>query len=536
MRQGGTLQEMPLRVAYYARVSSDTDGQANSLSNQQSYFEDFISKMPNWNLVGRYVDEGLSGITVAKRVQFNAMIADAEAGLFDFIITKEISRFARNTLDSIHFTRTLLQSGVAVWFQQDNINTIEADSELRLSIMASLAQEESRRMSNRIKFGHEQAIRNGTVMGNSLMYGYSKENGKLVIDECEAEMVKIVFDLYATGEYSTPMLEKILYEKGYRNSKGSKINRNVLRKMITNPKYKGYYCGNKVKVVDLFTKKQKFLHETEWEMYRDHEKVPPIVDEMTWDLANKIFAERSNKFKADGRSGFNGNLFTGKLFCAEHGVSYHLKRKTLHGKHDETYMCSHRINHGASSCRSLTIRDSQLRPIVLEVLQTFSSNIGSLTDKYIECLRQESSAEIIKEEIIATHKSIEFLKGRRDRLIDRNIKGYLTNEEFKEGNIGLSVQIEGKKRNLKELEQRQREEDNKCSDVIKLKKQLISAFDSNSSTLSNSTLNLFIDKIEVAQCEGNEIELNFILGPGAEIKRTIVWRKSPRSKVGCSQS
>jgi len=304
--------------------------------------------------------------------------------------------------------------------------------------------------------------------------------------------------------------------------------------MIPNPKYKGYYCGNKVKIIDMFTKKQKFLHEAEWEMYRDHDNVPPIVDETTWELANKIFAERSKKFKADGRSGFNSNLFTGKLFCAEHGVSYHLKRKTLHGKHDETYVCSYRLNNGASSCHSLTIRDSQLRPVVLEVLQAFTSNIDSLADKYISYLKEESNAEVIKEEIAATQKSIGLLKERRDRLIDLNIEGHVTNEEFQERNIGLSVQIKGKENDLKKLEQRQLEEDNKCSDVIKLKSQLISAFDSDSSTLSNSIVNLFIERIEVAQAEGQEIGLNFVLGLGAEIKRTIVWKKSPRSKSGAS--
>ena len=205
-----SIFEIPLRVTYYARVSTDSDEQLNSLDNQVAYYEGLIKKNEAWIFVRGYVDEGLSGISTKKREHFNQMIEDAAEDKFDIIITKEISRFARNTLDSIQFTRQLLGYGVAVFFQNDNINTIDDDAELRLSIMSSIAQDELRKLSSRIKFGHQQAIKSSVVLGNSRIFGYRKENKHLVIDEDEAEMVRLMFELYATDDFSMKQIETIL--------------------------------------------------------------------------------------------------------------------------------------------------------------------------------------------------------------------------------------------------------------------------------------------------------------------------------------
>ena len=154
-----SIYDIPLRVTYYARVSSESDEQLNSLGNQITYYEELIKRNKAWTFVPGYIDEGLSGISTRKREDFNRMIADAKEDTFDLIITKEISRFARNTLDSIRYTRELLGNGVGVFFQNDNINTFDDDSELRLAIMSSIAQDELRKLSSRIKFGHQQAIK-----------------------------------------------------------------------------------------------------------------------------------------------------------------------------------------------------------------------------------------------------------------------------------------------------------------------------------------------------------------------------------------
>ena len=212
-----SIYDIPLRVTFYARVSTDSDEQLNSLDNQISYYENFIKKNSAWTFVPGYIDEGLSGISTKKRKRFNGMIADAKEGKFDLIITKEISRFARNTLDSLQYTRQLLGWGVGVFFQDDNINTLDEDAELRLTIMSSIAQDELRKLSSRIKFGHQQAIKSNVVLGNSRIFGYRKEDKRLVIDESQAPMVRDLFRLYATGEYSMKQLEVLFYEQGYRN-------------------------------------------------------------------------------------------------------------------------------------------------------------------------------------------------------------------------------------------------------------------------------------------------------------------------------
>ena len=175
-----SIYDIPLRVTFYARVSSDTDEQLNSLDNQVAYYEDFIRKVTAWTYLPGYVDEGISGISTKKRAHFNEMIADAREGLFDLVITKEISRFARNTLDSLQYTRELLRLGVGVFFQNDNINTLDEDAELRLTIMSSIAQDELRKLSSRVKFGHQQAIKSKVVLGNSRIFGYRKDDKRLV--------------------------------------------------------------------------------------------------------------------------------------------------------------------------------------------------------------------------------------------------------------------------------------------------------------------------------------------------------------------
>ena len=186
LNSGKTIYDIPLRVTYYARVSTDKDEQLHSLSAQVSYYTEFIQNNKNWILVDGYVDEGISGTSVGKRENFLRMIDDARAGNFDFVITKEISRFSRNTLDSIQYTQELLKCGVGVFFQSDNINTLMPDAELRLTIMSSIAQDEVRKISERVKFGFKRAIENGVVLGSNRIWGYTKQDGKLVIDEKEA--------------------------------------------------------------------------------------------------------------------------------------------------------------------------------------------------------------------------------------------------------------------------------------------------------------------------------------------------------------
>ena len=425
-----SIYDIELNVAYYARVSTEKVEQQASIKHQEEHFEDLIHSNNRWKFAGSYIDDGISGIHADKREEFQRMLRDAKLGKIDMIITKEISRFARNTLDSIQYTRELLSYGVCVWFQNDGINTIDDDSEFRLTIMAGVAQDEIRKLSSRVKFGHAQSIKNGVVLGHR-MYGYSNNQGKLELVPEEADMVRMIFQDYASG-ISTPRIEKKLWDMGYRSFKGGKINRDVIKNIIRNPKYKGYYCGGKVKVVDMFTKKQEFLPQSEWIMFKDDgSRVPQIIDEATWEKANAYLRERGEAIKSRRTSFKSENIFTGKLFCANDGAPYWMKQHYIRGKEDVRWVCSYKIKNGAASCNSFGLAESELKEIIAELINKSSENIDSILEEYFEIL--QSSIKNIpdnKNEISRLEKQIDLLKQKREKILEYNLDGKISDDEF----------------------------------------------------------------------------------------------------------
>lgn len=425
-----SIYDIELNVAYYARVSTEKVEQQASIKHQEEHFEELIHSNNRWKFAGSYIDDGISGMHADKREEFQRMLRDAKLGKIDMIITKEISRFARNTLDSIQYTRELLSYGVCVWFQNDGINTIDDDSEFRLTIMAGVAQDEIRKLSSRVKFGHAQSIKNGVVLGHR-MYGYSNNQGKLELIPEEADMVRMVFRDYASG-MSTPRIEKKLWNMGYRSFKGGKISRDVIKNIIRNPKYKGYYCGGKVKVVDMFTKKQEFLPQSEWIMFKDDgSRVPQIIDETTLKKANAYLRERGEAIKSRRTSFKNENIFTGKLFCANDGAPYWMKQHYIRGKEDVRWVCSYKIKNGAASCDSFGLAESELKEIIAELINKSSENIDSILEEYFEIL--QSSIKNIpdnKNEISRLEKQIDLLKQKREKILEYNLDGKISDDEF----------------------------------------------------------------------------------------------------------
>lgn len=425
-----SIYDIELNVAYYARVSTEKVEQQASIKHQEEHFEELIHSNNRWKFAGSYIDDGISGMHADKREEFQRMLRDAKLGKIDMIITKEISRFARNTLDSIQYTRELLSYGVCVWFQNDGINTIDDDSEFRLTIMAGVAQDEIRKLSSRVKFGHAQSIKNGVVLGHR-MYGYSNNQGKLELIPEEADMVRMIFQDYASG-ISTPRIEKKLWNMGYRNFKGGKINRDVIKNIIRNPKYKGYYCGGKVKVIDMFTKKQEFLPQSEWVMFKDDgSRVPQIIDETTWEKANAYLRERGEAIKSRRTSFKNENIFTGKLFCANDGAPYWMKQHYIRGKEDVRWVCSYKIKNGAASCNSFGLAESELKEVIAELINKSSENIDSILEEYFEIL--QSSIKNIpdnKNEISRLEKQIDLLKQKREKILEYNLDGKISDDEF----------------------------------------------------------------------------------------------------------
>ena len=506
-----SIYDIPLRVTYYARVSSESDEQLNSLGNQITYYEDFIKRNPAWTFVQGYIDEGLSGISTKRRENFNRMVDDAEVGKFDLVITKEISRFARNTLDSIQYTRQLLNAGVGVFFQNDNINTFDEDSELRLSIMSSIAQDELRKLSSRVKFGHQQAIKQNVVLGNSRLFGYRKDNKRLVIDEEQAPMVRELFTLYATDAYSMKQIETIFWNKGYRNLNGKKIAHSTMSGMIANPKYKGYYVGNKVKVVDMFTKKQKFLPPEEWVMFKDEtgEIVPAIVSEELWEQANAVLRRRSEDVK--NRQGIcnHQNLLTGKLFCTHCGTPYYRREsKDKSGNQNSKWVCSGKINNGKDSCGSFPIYEDEIKPLLFEVFRDTKDLSAAMLAEYEQMYKSMTADGNLTKKMEASESKLQLARKKKSKLLELVALDSITPADFKSMTAGCNEEIHALEQELAEVKEQQESSQEFRTHMEKIRSVLRAAeADAAKGAITKEFIDTFIDKIYVAPEEDGSMHL-----------------------------
>ena len=525
-----SIYDIPLRVTFYARVSSESDEQLNSLSNQIAYYENKIKQVGCWTFVPGYIDEGISGMSTKKREDFNRMMDDAAQDMFDLIITKEISRFARNTLDSIQYTRQLLGFGVGAFFENDNINTLDEDSEFRLTIMAGVAQDEIRKLSSRVKFGHQQAIKSKVVLGNSRIFGYTKNGGKLVIDEKEAKMVRELFELYATDKYSMKQIEVIFWEKGYRNLNGKKIAHSTMSNMIANAKYKGYYVGNKVKVVDMFTKKQKFLPPEEWVMFKDEtgEIVPAIVSEELWDKANAVLQRRSEDVK--NRQGIcnHANLLTGKLFCSSCGTPYYRREsKDKQGNKNSKWVCSGKINNGKDACDSFPIYESEIIPLLFEVFKDTSESAVAMIEEYEALYLSISSSENLNAQIDKQNALLARIELKKEALLDLKVDGAISNAEFKQRNEALDTEKKAAEEALAELEQQRLSSEAHREHMAKIHAALKAAEqDVANGKVTKEFIDTYIDKIFVTPQDDGTMELDIRIFTGESTKKYLARLKS----------
>ena len=464
MRNGRSFYDMPLRVTFYARVSTDQDEQINSLENQVQYYTELIQSRPNWRFVPGYVDEGISGGSTKKRDNFNRMIRDAKAGVFDFIITKEISRFSRSTLDSIRYTQELLDYNVGVFFQNDNINTLDTDSEFRLVIMAGVAQDEIRKLSERLKFGFRQAIKNGHVLGNDKLYGYDKKDCVLTVNEEEAEIIRIIFDLYGNQRLGTRTISKRLMELGYTSREGNAFNTLTIRHILENPKYKGWYCGNKSQSVDYRTKRNVLLDESEWVTYPDP-SIPAIVSEELWNRANALYKRRREEMKShsSGLSFHNRYPYSAKIYCEEHGTTFHRQVIQTKKGQQEVWQCKVYRSHGRAACPAPQIRSSDLDVILSDIFKELVRDKEKIIDSLVTVLTNIPKEVDYGKLRCQVENEMDDLERKKNRLLDLSIAGALTVEEFKERNDAFNAQIQECQGKLTAIRQ---EEENQSSEEL----------------------------------------------------------------------
>lgn len=343
------------QIVYYGRVSTEHEAQLEALEKQMQWYEDQTKYHPNWTVVGRYIDEGITGTLAKKRPAFMQMIEDAKRRKFDLIVTREVCRFARNTVDTLVLTRELRNYGVEVYFVSDNIWTMDGDGELRLTIMATLAQEESRKISERVRAGQAISRENGVLYGNGNIIGYDRVGGTYVINPEQAETIRTIFELYAQGLGQKELVNE-LTRRGCKDGNGNvKWSCVKISRILRNATYMGYVCYNKSKVNNFLEKKRiKNLDEDTFVLKKgDFE---PIVSEALWRLCERIRKSRIKKYQMpSGEERRRGSripqhLWVKKLRC-RCGAGYNrFKWRVLQdGTPIYGYQCNYRTQNPAKS-------------------------------------------------------------------------------------------------------------------------------------------------------------------------------------------
>ena len=471
---GEKIYNLPLRVCYYCRVSTDSDVQLNSLDNQLEYYENYIKSKPKWIFSGGYIEEGKTGVRVDVRPSFKKMIQDAKHKKFDLIITKEVSRFARDLEDSIHYIRELKGSGVGVFFENQNLNTFDYNSELILNIMFNLAQDESRKLSSRVKFGHRQAIENGHVLGSSNITGYRKDNCKLVIVENEAKFIKTLFELYATGKYGFLKLSKKLSELGYLNKKGKLYDKDSLKRMIENPKYKGYYRARTYEILDYRTKRRKKNNLDEQILYKCKDgSIPAIISEELWDQANRILKSRTKGY--ENNNYWSGGLkyaFSSKIYCKEHNTSF----QRSHGNKNKSrpiWSCGMYLQHRLAACESPIIAEVDLYNIMSSIMNSIIPQKINIIENMLKLYENIDKNDYYDKELKLLNTKIKIIEEKKSMTLELVFNGDISKESVK-------VQFDKYEQEIKSLNE-------KKTIIIKQVKQLNN---------SNNNLNVMAELIE----------------------------------------
>ena len=497
LNTGKTIWDLPLRVTYYARVSTEKDEQLHSLSAQVQYYSQFIKACPNWIFVDGYIDEGISGTSVQKRENFLRMIEDAKAGKFDFIVTKEISRFSRNTLDSIQFTQELLRCGVGVLFQSDNINTLLPDSELRLTIMASIAQDEVRKISERVKFGFKRAIEKGTVLGNNRIWGYQKQNGRLVVDPEEAQVVRLIFELYANQRMGIRTISRYLADYGYENSVGNAFSFSTIRGILSNPKYKGFYCGRKSSKIDYKLSTIKTFPPDEWIIYRDEENVPPIVSEELWEKANRILAKRSAKQSAEDKTSYQNKYpYSGKIRCGVHHQTYYRSVYRYKSGDKEVWQCQEYTRKGKQGCRSPMIYTSELDEIMRRSLEEVTIQKEEIVRELLSIYCSLEGGSKTEQAIAKGRGRREEILRRKDKLLDLSVDGRVSDHEFSVRNDRFNRELEKLEGQLQALEEKRRKSQEMLGSMEKLQQAIRKELNFEDG-FSDGVIDALLDHVEI---------------------------------------
>lgn len=428
-----------LRVAAYCRVSTETEEQNSSYEVQVAHYTEFIKKNTEWEFAGIFADDGISGTNTKKRDEFNRMIAECMDGNIDMVITKSISRFARNTLDCLQYIRQLKDKNISVYFEKENINTMDAKGEVLLTIMASLAQQESQSLSQNVKLGLQYRYQQGKVQVNHKRFmGYTKdEDGNLIIVPEEAEIIKRIYREYLEGQ-SLVGIGRALEKDGILTAAGKPRWRpETVKKILQNEKYIGDALLQKTVTVDFLTKKRvkNEGHLPQYYVENSHEAIIP--KELFLQVQEEI-QRRSNIYTGEGK---NKRIYSSKYalstitFCGYCGDIYRRTYWNIHGRKEFVWRCVTRIEQGPEVCKNRTVKEDELYGAVMtainrllaggnNMIKTLEENIHAVigeTTEYqiseINNLLEEKQKELIK--LANKGQDYEHLTNEIDELRDK---------------------------------------------------------------------------------------------------------------------
>lgn len=452
-----------IRAVAYCRVSTDKDDQKNSFYAQKKYFEEYLERNNEFILVNVYADEGLSGTTTKKRKDFNRMINDSFYGKFDYIFTKEVSRFARNTIDTLSYIRELKNRNIGVKFLLDNIDTLkDKDSELRLTIMASLAQEESRKTSERVQWGQMRQMENGVVFGRNIL-GYNLKNGNLTINKDEAEIIRLIFRMYLDG-MGTTKIAKELEDRGIKTKQNSNTWTHVtVTKILKNEKYCGDLVQRKTYTPDFLSHSKKYNKgEVNFIKLENHHEA--IIDKNTFNKAQDEI-EKRNKNKNMGHKHSNRYVFSGKIVCGQCGATFN-SRHRVHkdGSKRQTWRCYNNIKYGTIKfntqnekvgCENREIGNDVLESLMQKIVKDIVVNKTRIKNNILEAI---NNSLIIPDGNLKQMNTIQNIinkeKQSKDKYINLCVEGLIGKDDLKRNMDTLDEKIVSLEKELHELENR----------------------------------------------------------------------------------
>lgn len=521
-RKPGRNSEI-LRVAPYARVSTDTEEQINSYKSQVSYYTDLVNKRKDWTLVDIYADEAITGTQVTKRENFQRMIQDCMDGKIDMVITKSISRFARNTLDTLKYVRMLKEQNVAVFFEDENINTLTMDGELLLVILSSVAQQEVENISANVKKGLKMKMKRGELVGfqSCLGYDYDVQTKMISVNEKEAELVRYIFDQYASGR-GAYMIAKELTAAGHKTRLGrSEWQDTAILGIIKNEKYKGDLLQGKTFTIDPISKRrlENYGEEDQFYIKNHHE---PIVSEEVFNKAQAILHRRgsqrlnSTKGKRDKYS--RKFAFSSMLECAFCGSN--LSRRNWHSgtTHEKViWQCVTATKKGKKHCpHSKALTEEIIEDAFIESYRLLCRDHMDVLDELMKRMQTVFSDHNHTRRLGKVKNEIQLLEQRRCRLIDLCLDEKIDRATYERKYEELEQQLTGLLEEQAQLEKSSREEIDVEKRLEHLRKVL-----QNNEVLSSFDRNVFesiVDKVIVGDnvdpANPNPYKLTFIYKTG----------------------